>query len=134
MTSLSYCDCSNINQKKLINDQYIIIKQRWLIRDELKKLGFDDNSDIQRLYIDDFKRSRILSKIYKTKTYTFDQFRLKTPKGKKINFKKTFEKIMKIYYNDPWIIKSPHVNRIKKIKIHQHTLNSIVEDELIVDI
>ena len=41
---------------------------------------------------------------------------------------------MKIYYNDPWIIKSPHVNKKKNIKIHQHSLNSIVEDVLIVDI
>lgn len=128
MISLSRCDCCEKNQEKLINDQYIIVKQRWLIHNELKKLGIDDNWEIQKFYIDDFKRSRILNKTYQIKTSI-----LKTSK-KKINFKKTFEKIMKIYYNDPWIIKSPHVNKKKNIKIHQHSLNSIVEDVLIVDI
>ena len=121
------------SDETLINHFYIINEQRWLIRNELKKLGFDDNSDIQRLYIDDFKRSRILSKTYIFET-TFDQFILKTPRTKKINFKKTFKKLMKLYSSDPWIIKSPHVNKKKNIKIHEHTLDSIVEDELIVDI
>jgi hypothetical protein len=61
MTSLSNCNCCVYkNQEKIINDQSIIVKQRWLIRDELKKLGFDDNSDIQRLYIDDLKRLKLL--------------------------------------------------------------------------
>lgn len=125
--NMGNCDETMINYFCIINEQ------RWLIRDELKKLGFDDNSDIQRLYIDDFKRSRILSKTYIFET-TFDQFILKTPRTKKINFKKTFKKLMKLYSSDPWIIKSPHVNKKKYIKIHEHTLDSIVEDEQIVDI
>ena len=104
--NMGNCDETMINYFCIINEQ------RWLIRDELKKLGFDDNSDIQRLYIDDFKRSRILSKTYIFET-TFDQFILKTPRTKKINFKKTFKKLMKLYSSDPWIIKSPHVNKKK---------------------
>ena len=124
------------SDETLINHFYIINEQRWLIRNELKKLGFDDNSDIQRLYIDDFKRSRLFNETYIFESSTFNQFILKTPKTKKINFnfKKTFKKLMKLYSSDPWIIKSPHVNKKKYIKIHEHTLDSIVEDELIVDI
>ena len=123
----------NNYDERIINHFSMINQQRWLIRDELKKLGFDDNSDIQKLYIDDFKRSRILNETYIFET-TFDNFILKTPKTKKINFKKTFKKLMKLYSSDPWIIKSPHVNKKKYIKIHEHTLDSIIEDELIVDI
>lgn len=123
----------NNYDERIINHFSMINQQRWLIRDELKKLGFDDNSDIQKLYIDDFKRSRILNETYIFET-TFDNFILKTPKTKKINFKKTFKKLMKLYSSDPWIIKSPHVNKKKNIKIHEHTLDSIIEDELIVDI
>lgn len=123
----------NNYDERIINHFSMINQQRWLIRDELKKLGFDDNSDIQRLYIDDFKRSRILCETYIFET-TFDNFILKTPKTKKINFKKTFKKLMKLYSSDPWIIKSPHVNKKKNIKIHEHTLDSIIEDELIVNI
>lgn len=123
----------NNYDERIINHFSMINQQRWLIRDELKKLGFDDNSDIQKLYIDDFKRSRILNETYIFET-TFDNFILKTPKTKKIDFKKTFKKLMKLYSSDPWIIKSPHVNKKKYIKIHEHTLDSIIEDELIVDI
>lgn len=123
----------NNYDERIINHFSMINQQRWLIRDELKKLGFDDNSDIQKLYIDDFKRSRILNETYIFET-TFDNFILKTPKTKKIDFKKTFKKLMKLYSSDPWIIKSPHVNKKKNIKIHEHTLDSIIEDELIVDI
>lgn len=123
----------NNYDERIINHFSMINQQRWLIRDELKKLGFDDNSDIQKLYIDDFKRSRILNETYIFET-TFDNFILKTPKTKKIDFKKTFKKLMKLYSSDPWIIKSPHVNKKKNIKIHEHTLDSIIEDELIVNI
>ena len=56
--------CDYTNQDEIINHFSIINKQRWLIYDKLKKLNLEDNWEIQKLYIDDFKISKILNKTY----------------------------------------------------------------------
>ena len=125
--------CNYTNQNKIINHFSIINKQRWLIHDKLKKLNLEDNWEIQKLYIDDFKRSKILNKTYENQNILYNIFILK--KTKKPNLKKTFQKLIKIWNDDPWMIKSPHINKMKKkIKIHQDILDKIVEDEIIVNI
>jgi hypothetical protein len=52
------------SNKQIINHFSIINKQRWFINDKLKELGYKDNSEIQTLYINDFKRSKILHNKY----------------------------------------------------------------------
>lgn len=50
----------NFKDQKLIEYFSIINQQRWLIKYELRKLGFEDNYDIQRLYIQETIRQKYL--------------------------------------------------------------------------
>jgi len=60
----------NFKDQKLIEYFSIINQQRWLIKDELRKLGFEDNYEIQRLYIQETLRQK----------YLIDSNQLKTSK------------------------------------------------------
>lgn len=114
---------NNNTTEKMIEHFYKICCQRRLIEEELIKIGYESNMDLQTIYIDDFKREKILNILKQIKK----SFNAKTfnPKIRYNN------KILFNYQTDPWIKKSPHITKKRGIKIHIHTLNKIKEEKII---
>ena len=70
---------SKSTEDQLIEHYFMIHKQRWFIHDKLKELGYEDNWEIQRLYINECHRIKIINinKIERKKTFFV---KVKTPK------------------------------------------------------
>ena len=120
------------SNEKMIQHFYLISKQRWFIHDKLKELGYEDNWELQKIYIDDFRRSKSLN-LFKSNNLN-SQIKKSFKKKNSKNTKKTFKNLLFKYQTDPWIIKSPHINKKIKIKIYKHNLNIIKEEKIIIKV
>jgi len=53
---------NNNSNNKIIQHFSIINKQRWIIRKELFKLGYEDNYELQYIYIEENLRQKYIKK------------------------------------------------------------------------
>lgn len=117
---------NNNSNEKIIQHFSMINKQRWFIHDKLKELDYEDNFEMQKIYIEEDQREKYFQMLYNKKSFNSQ---VDNPKIR-YTFKKTFKKLLFKYQTDPWIIKSPHISKKRKIKIHKHTLNKIKEEKM----
>ena len=116
--------------KLLIRKFYLIHCFRFFIEEKLNELNLTSNEELQRFYINDFilqKHIKLMEK-YNDSRYFKTIPRINNEKTKKL-IKKTFSKLLSLYKKDPWIIKSPHINKNKNKnkKIYHHKLEKIEE-------
>ena len=128
--------CVDSSDIELVKHYEMIHTRRYLIESKLNELNLDSNNEMQKNYINDnlrkktLRRNKIISNnlqhnveirnygVNTPRSYRLKNGRIITPRGKrvqmKISIKKTFGELLNKYYTDPWMIKSPHINRIKK--------------------
>tara|TARA_B110000285_G_C14927799_1_gene515890 strand:+ start:46 stop:516 length:471 start_codon:yes stop_codon:yes gene_type:complete len=125
--------------QKLIQDFLKIIIHRDIIESKLNELNLESNDELQKIYIQEDLRNIILlrnkraKESFKNTTIFVKKHRIISPSPVRLkngriitsrvrsriyksSIQTTFDSLLNVYKTDPWLIKSPHINRIKKNK------------------